>query len=172
MQMSQSLYLPSILIERSKLMITSAPPAIRILIVDDDALYRQTLRLLCEIKGGFKVVGEAENGLKAIEKAQQLQPDVVLMDIRMPILNGVEATNHITKLNPLIRVIMLTVQTRDEYLFEAIKAGARGYLLKDVDPRTLVKSIQAVHCGETLLDSFLTSKLFDEIRRHDLAPAN
>jgi len=145
-------------------MTTPSRPTIRILIVDDHSAYRSILRLLCESKGRFEVIGEAENGLKAIEKAHQLQPDVILMDIRMPVMDGIKATQSITQANPAARVIMLTAHAQDPYLFDAVKAGARGYLIKDVDPDTLVRSIQAVYRGETLLDSALTTQLLEEIR--------
>jgi DNA-binding NarL/FixJ family response regulator len=151
--------------EGSSYMSIVSKPAIRILIVDDHSLYRQTLRMLCEIKGGFQVVGEAENGLKAVEKARQLKPDVILMDLRMPVLSGIEATGYITEMDPTIRIIMLTAHAKDEYLLDALKAGACGYLLKDVDVQTLIKSIQAAYRGETLLDSFLTAQLCEEFRR-------
>jgi DNA-binding NarL/FixJ family response regulator len=138
-------------------------PTIRVLIVDDHSVYRKVLRLLCETKGHFEVIGEAENGLKAVEKAQQLQPDVILMDLRMPAMDGIEATRAIIKANPAARIIMLTAHAQDPYLFNAVKAGARGYLIKDVTHETLIQSIQAVHRGETLLDTSLTTKLLEEI---------
>jgi DNA-binding NarL/FixJ family response regulator len=145
-------------------MAISSRPTLRILIADDHSAYRRVLRLLCENKGRFEVIGEAENGRQAVEQAHQLQPDVILMDIRMPVMDGITATQSIIKANPMARIIMLTAHTQDPYLFDAVKAGARGYLIKDVDPHTLIHSIQAVYRGETLLDSALTAKLFEEIR--------
>jgi len=139
--------------------------SIRIIIADDHRLFRQGLRQICETVGHLEVVGEAENGREAVEIAQQLQPDVVLMDISMPVLDGVEATRLITADNPAIRVIILTMYKQDRYVFEAIKAGARGYLLKDVDEQELVDAVRAVHRGEALIDPGLATRLLEEFRR-------
>jgi len=111
------------------------------------------------------VVGEAENGEQAVHLARRLKPDVVLMDIQMPILDGVQATHIITESNPVVRVIILTMYRQDQYVFEAIKAGACGYLLKDIDEHELVEAIQAVHRGEALVDPSLAARLLDEFRR-------
>jgi len=138
---------------------------IRILLADDHRLFRQGMRQICEILGGFEVVGEAENGEEAVHLAQELQPDVILMDVQMPVLDGVEATRLITENNLAIRVIILTMYRQDRYVFEAIKAGARGYLLKDADEQELVEVVRAVHRGEALIDSALASKVLDEFRR-------
>ncbi len=138
---------------------------IRILIADDHRLFRQGLRQICETLGRFEVVGEAENGQEAVELTRRLKPDVVLMDIQMPVLDGVEATHLITADNPAVRVIILTMYKQDQYVFEAIKAGARGYLLKDIDERELVDAVRAVHRGEALIDPGLATRLLDEFRR-------
>jgi DNA-binding NarL/FixJ family response regulator len=124
---------------------------IRVLIADDHQLFRLGLRQACESASDFEVVGEAENGQEAVELAQRCQPDVILMDIQMPFLDGVEATSHIVENDPSTRVIMLTIYRQDRYVFEAIKAGARGYLLKDVDEGELLETIRAVHRGEALI---------------------
>lgn len=110
-------------------------------------------------------MGEAENGYEAVKQAQRLHPDVILMDINMRGLDGIQATGFITAANPAVRVIILTVHRQEEYLLEAIKAGAQGYLLKNVDAPRLIEAIQAVHRGETLLDAQLTARLFDALRR-------
>lgn len=139
--------------------------SIRILIADDHRLFRQGLGQICEVKGGFDVVGEAENGQEAVELARQLKPDVILMDIRMPIMDGVQATSFLSEEDPTRPVIILTMQREDQYLFDAIKAGARGYLLKDVDAQTLLDAIRRVHRGEALIDPVLAAKVLNEFRR-------
>ena len=138
---------------------------IRVLIADDHRIVRQGLRHVCELAGGFRVVGEAENGRQAVKLARQLQPDVILMDINMPVWDGVQATGLIVDENPSARVIILTMYRQDQYVFQAIKAGARGYLLKDIDEQDLVAAIRAVHRGEALIDPSLAVKLLDEFRR-------
>lgn len=138
---------------------------IRMLLADDHRLFRQGMRQICEILGGFDVIGEAENGEEAVHLAQALQPDVILMDIHMPFLDGVQATRLITENNPATRVIILTMYRQDRYVFEAIKAGARGYLLKDADEQELVDVVRAVHRGEALIDPALASRVLDEFRR-------
>jgi NarL family two-component system response regulator LiaR len=140
-------------------------PPIRVLIADDHRLFRRGLRQVCEIEGGFEVVGEAEDGQQAIELARDLQPDVILMDIGMPLVTGVEATRVITGENPAVRVIALTVYEEDRHVFEAIRAGAQGYLLKDVEEHTLVEAVRAVHRGEALIDSHVAVSVLDEFRR-------
>ncbi len=139
--------------------------SIRVLIADDHRLVRQGLRQICETVGHLEVVGEAENGREAVELARRLQPDVVLMDISMPVLDGVEATRLITAQSPAVRVIILTMYKQDRFVFEAIKAGARGYLLKDVDEQELVDAVRAVHRGEALIDPGLATRLLEEFRR-------
>jgi DNA-binding NarL/FixJ family response regulator len=139
--------------------------AIRVLIADDHRIVRQGLRHVCELAGGLTVVGEAEDGREAVKLARQLQPDVILMDINMPILDGVQATSFIVEANPSARVIILTMYRQDRYVFEAIKAGARGYLLKDIDEQDLVAAIRAVHQGDALINPSLAAKLLGEFRR-------
>jgi DNA-binding NarL/FixJ family response regulator len=138
---------------------------IRLLIADDHRLFRQGLRQICETVGGFEVVGEAENGQEAVDLARRLKPDVILMDINMPVLDGVQATSFITEKAPSMRVIILTMYRQDRYVFEAIKAGARGYLLKDIDEQELIDAIRAVHRGEALINPGLATRLLDEFRR-------
>jgi len=140
-------------------------PPIRVLIADDHRLFRQGLRQICETVGRLEVVGEAENGEEAVELARRLNPDVVLMDIRMPVRDGVEATRLITESVPSARIIILTMYRQDQYVFEAIKAGARGYLLKDIDEQELVDAVRAVHRGEALIDPGLAARLLEEFRR-------
>lgn len=137
---------------------------IRVLIADDHRLFRQGLRYVCQA-GGIEVVGEAENGWEAVRLTRELQPDVVLMDIRMPELDGVEATRLIIRRHPNVRIIILTMYREDRYVLEAIKAGAYGYLLKDVDEKDLVEAIHAVHRGDALINPSLAARLLDEFRR-------
>ena len=140
-------------------------PPIRVMIADDHRLFRVGLRQVCETLGGFQIVGEAEHGRQAVELAQHVQPDVILMDINMPILDGVEATRLIAEVVPTARVIMLTIHRQDRHVFDAIKAGARGYLLKDVDERDLIDAIRAVHQGAALINGELATQVLDEFRR-------
>jgi DNA-binding NarL/FixJ family response regulator len=138
---------------------------IQLLIVDDHRLFRQGLRQICEVLGCFEVIGEAENGKSAVDLADKIRPDVILMDINMPVLDGVQATALITEANPMARVIILTMYHQDRYVFEAIKAGARGYLLKDIDEQELIEAIQAVHQGEALINPALATRVLEEFRR-------
>jgi len=137
---------------------------IRVLIADDHRIVRQGLRHVCEL-GGLTVVGEAEDGREAVKLARQLRPDVILMDINMPVLDGVQATSLIVEADPSVRVVILTMYRQDRYVFEAVKAGARGYLLKDIGEQDLIAAIRAVHQGDALINPSLAVKLLDEFRR-------
>jgi DNA-binding NarL/FixJ family response regulator len=140
-------------------------PTIRVLIADDHRIVRQGLRHVCELAGDLCVVGEAEDGQEAVKQARQLEPDIILMDINMPLLDGVQATQRVAETGLPTRVIILTMFRQDRYVFEAIKAGARGYLLKDVDEDDLVEAIRAVHRGDALINPGMAVKLLDEFRR-------
>ncbi len=126
---------------------------IRILLADDHVLFRQGLRSLLEFEPDLRVIGEAQNGREAIRFAADTKPDVILMDIQMPELDGVRATQSILEIDPKANVIILTMYRQDNYVFEAVKAGARGYLLKDVDASELIDAIHRVYEGDTLLDA-------------------
>jgi DNA-binding NarL/FixJ family response regulator len=138
---------------------------IRILLADDHNLFRQGLRQICEIKGGFQVVGEAANGREAVRLAAELKPDVILMDVNMPQLDGIQAAGQITAADPEAGIIVLTMYPQDRYLFDAIKAGARGYLLKNADAQDLVDAVRRVYQGEALVDPHLAARVLDEFRR-------
>jgi NarL family two-component system response regulator LiaR len=135
---------------------------IDVLIVDDHAIVRQGLRTYLELLDDFVVIGEARNGLEAVAEVRQHPPDIVLMDLVMPEMDGIEATRQLSAISPSTRVIVLTSFADDERVFPAIKAGAAGYLLKDVSPADLANAIRAVHAGETHLHPEITKKLVDQ----------
>jgi len=137
---------------------------IRILIADDHALFREGLKSLLEAEPDFRVIGEAASGREALRAALETQPDVILMDIQMPGLDGVGATKEILKENPDARVVMLTMYRQDAYVFEAVKAGARGYLLKDASADELIDAIRRVNAGEVLLDAELAEQIIQDFR--------
>lgn len=138
---------------------------IRILLVDDQALFREGLHTLLSVHDDLAVVGEAGNGQEAIDAVEQLAPDVVLMDLRMPVLNGVAATRQITQSAPNSRVIVLTTFDDDEYVFDGLRAGAVGYLLKDVPSAKLVEAIRAAARGESFLQPSVAAKVVAEFSR-------
>jgi NarL family two-component system response regulator LiaR len=139
---------------------------IRVLIADDHNLVRQALAQMLQTEADMTVVEQASNAEEAVERSRLLVPDVVLMDIHMPHgKEGIEATRRITEHNPKTKVIMLTMERQDEYLFEAIKAGAQGYLLKNVNSGELLAAIRAVASGEATLNPTLARKLLEEFRR-------
>ena len=135
---------------------------IRLLLADDHTLVRQGLRQLCEGLGGFNVVAEAEDGAQAVMLARTAQPDVILMDIIMPEMDGVEAIRQIMRETPAARIIALTMYREEQYMLNAIRAGARGYLLKTVDTGELIAAIEAVHRGDYLIDPIIASRVLSE----------
>lgn len=138
---------------------------IRVLLADDHQLFRQGLRQLLEMEPDIEVVGEVGDGLKVDEAVEELKPDVVLMDINMPTVDGVAATRAIVRRNPEIGVIVLTMYKEDSYVFQAIRAGARGYLLKSASSSEVVEAVRAVYRGASLLDPMMTTKVLKEFRR-------
>lgn len=137
---------------------------IRILLVDDMPLFRHAIATLIADQPNLSVVGEAENGLHAIEMARTLKPDLVLMDVEMPVMGGVEATRRIRDELPNVKVVILTVSEADEPLFDAIRFGAHGYLLKDLRPEQLYELIRAVMRNETVLSPAIAGRLMREFR--------
>ncbi len=135
---------------------------IRLLLADDHALFRKGLVSLLKREEEFQVVGEAENGEEAIKKAKQLKPDLVLMDIHMPVTDGIEATRQITEMLPSTRVVILTISEDDKDLFEGIKCGAHGYLLKKLEPEELYAMLRGVFEGEAPISRTTASKILNE----------
>lgn len=138
--------------------------AIRLLIVDNHTLFRQGLVSLLQSEPGYQVVGEASSGEEALQVAARLKPDVILMDVKMPGMGGVEATRRLLESMPQARVMMLTVSEEEESLFAAIQAGARGYILKNADADELLHAIQRVHSGEAIVSPGMTLRLFETLR--------
>ena len=143
-------------------------PRIRVLIADDQALVRRGMTLMLSVEPDMEVVGQACDGVEAVAMAQQLQPDVVLMDLHMPRKGGVAATREITQLLPHTHVLVLTTLDAEETVFEAIRAGAQAYLLKDATEEELLETVRAVHRGESRLTPQVARKVMDQFRR--LAP--
>jgi DNA-binding NarL/FixJ family response regulator len=137
--------------------------AIKIMIVDDHPVVREGIGSMLKREVDFKIVGEATNGLEAVEKARTLSPDVVLMDLRMPEMDGVEAIARIREENHDIKFIILTTYSDDEYIFKGIAAGARAYLLKDAPRDDLFKAIRAVSRGESLIQPVVASRVLDKL---------
>ena len=147
--------------------------SLRVLLVDDQALVRSGFRMLLEAQADMEVVGEAADGEQAVVEVRRTRPDVALMDIRMPRMDGIEATRRITNAEPPVdcKVLVLTTYDLDEYVFRGLRAGASGFLLKDVAPEELVKAIRIVAAGESLLAPSVTRRLIEEYVRTPAAPA-
>ena len=143
-------------------------PPVRILLADDHRMFRQGLRELIERKTQFEVVGEASTGREALAEVERLRPDIVLLDIQMPELDGVAVARQLAQHHPAIKIVMLTMYQQDQHLLEAIKAGARGYLLKDADADELLAVLERVARGEAALDPALTGRVFDAVRRGEV----
>jgi DNA-binding NarL/FixJ family response regulator len=143
---------------------------IRVLIADDQALVRNGFRLILETRDDLEVVGEAEDGRQAIALARELEPTVILMDVRMPEIDGIEATRQIVASGSAARILVLTTFDVDEYVYAAIKAGASGFLLKDVRPADLIDAIRLIAGGNALLGSTVTCRLLE--RFADVQPSS
>lgn len=137
--------------------------AIRVLLVDDHAVVREGLRNFLALQDGLEIVGEASDGNEAIEQAQRLEPDVILMDLVMPGLDGIGAMRQLRARSPTSRVIVLTSFLEDERVLPAIQAGAAGYLLKNVEPAELARAIRAAHAGEAIIDPTAAARLVHAI---------
>jgi DNA-binding NarL/FixJ family response regulator len=139
-------------------------PAIRVLLADDQALVRAGFRALLDAQSGIEVVGEAGDGREAVELARSRRPDVILMDVRMPLLDGLAATREIARDERLagVRIVILTTFELDEYVFDAIRAGAAGFLVKDTEPAALIEAVRVVARGEALLSPSVTRRLIEE----------
>lgn len=138
---------------------------IRVVLADDQALVRAGFRLILDLEDDMEVVGEAANGREAVSLARALEPDVVLMDVRMPELDGIEATRRLARAGSLARVLVLTTFDADEYVYEAMKAGASGFLLKDVPREQLVAGVRIVAGGESLLAPAITRRFVEAFVR-------
>ena len=137
----------------------------RVLVVDDHALFRQGVAGLLRDAEGFTVVGEAQDGCEAVAKAKALRPDVVLMDIYLPGMDGLEAARRIKEAMPSTKIIILTVSEEDQKLFDAIKAGSQGYLLKSVEPEELFRTLRGVLRGEAFVTPSMAAKILEEFTR-------
>ncbi|MBV8735601.1 MAG: response regulator transcription factor, partial [Solirubrobacterales bacterium] len=143
---------------------------IRVLVADDQAVVRGGLRMILEAQADLEVVGEAADGSEAITMAASLQPDVLLMDIRMPGLDGIEATSRLAQSGTRTRVLVLTTYALDEYVYESLKAGAAGFFVKTESPERLVEAVRLIAAGETLLAPEITRRLIDRFLQ--AAPPN
>jgi len=137
----------------------------RVLLADDHALFREGLAGIINAQPDLQVVGEANDGLEAFVKAQELKPDLILMDVQMPGMDGLEATRQIKQVLPETVIVMLTVRDDDEKLFEALKNGAQGYLLKDIQSREMLAMLRSALKGEAALSSGLAGRMLSEFRR-------
>jgi len=140
---------------------------INILIVDDQRLMREGLKTILSLEEDFEITDLAENGSDALDKIKTTEPDVILMDIRMPIMNGVECTAAVKARYPKIKVLVLTTFDDDEYIFDALKNGAEGYLLKDLPSEKLISSIRDVHLGNSIMQPEIAAKIVSHIRKPD-----
>jgi DNA-binding NarL/FixJ family response regulator len=140
-------------------------PAIRIVIAEDQAIVRRGAAILLSMEPDMEVVGQARNGIEAVELAQLLHPDVILMDLHMPLKGGVAATREITQALPNTQILVLTTLNDDETVFEAVRAGAHAYLLKDADEEELLETIRALRRGESRLTPQIARKVMDQFRR-------
>jgi len=138
---------------------------IKIMLVDDHPIVREGIRSRLSSQPNMKIVGEAENGKEAVRKIQELSPHIVLMDINMPEMNGLEATKIISKVAPKAKVLVLSMHADKEYVVEIMRSGARGYVLKNSPPAELIRAIESVHAGEAFFSPGISSVLLDELSR-------
>jgi len=148
----------------------SSMETIRILLVEDQTLMRQGLRTILDLEPGLRVVGEAADGETGVRLALELRPDVILMDVQLPGLNGLEAIAAICAVWPAANIIILTTFARDDYVFQGVRAGARGFLLKDLPAEELIQTIRRVHAGEVFIQPEIASRLLRELIRPQATP--
>ncbi|CAM3526231.1 response regulator [Marinicrinis lubricantis] len=146
-------------------MITSVEKKVKLLIADDHALFREGLKRILNMEDDFEVVGECGDGIQVVEQCNQLLPDVVLMDINMPIENGVGATEKLRNIFPQVKVIILSIHDDESYVFETLRKGASGYLLKDMEANELINAIRTVVQGHAYIHPKVTGKLINQLRR-------
>ena len=144
---------------------------IKLMIVDDHTLFREGMKALLAVTDDIEIVGEAEDGDSVVERSRQVQPDVILMDINMPGLNGIRATEQILERQPQTRIIMLTMLEDDASVFHAMRAGARGYLLKGADPQEVLNVIRAVADGQALFGPAIATRLLNYFKELSTKPA-
>ncbi|GAB4501075.1 MAG: response regulator transcription factor [Anaerolineales bacterium] len=144
----------------------------KILLCDDQAVIRDGLEMLLTLEKDFQVVGLAQDGTQALEMAAQKQPDLILMDLKMPVMNGVEATREIRAKFPAIKILVLTTYDDDEWLFDAIRAGASGYLLKDASRQKIVEAIRGTLAGKSFIDPAVAGKLLNQVASKQTQPSS
>lgn len=144
---------------------------ITILLIEDQTLMRQGLRTILDLEAGFRVVGEASNGEEGVREALRLRPAIILTDVQMPRMSGVEATEAICAAWPAAKVIVLTTFDRDDYVYQSIRAGALGYLLKDAPAEQLLDTIRRVHAGDVFIQPEIASRALRELAARDAKPA-
>ena len=147
------------------------PSPIRVLLVDDHSLFRKGVASLLTAERGFEVAGEAGDGLEALTKAREVMPDLILMDISMPGMNGLETTRRIKEVLPYVKIVILTVSEDDQDLFEAIKSGANGYLMKKIEAKALFSTLRGVAQGEASVSGVMAAKILNEFARQAKQPA-
>lgn len=143
----------------------------KVIICDDQAIVRDGLAMLLKLEPDIEVIGTAEDGAAAVEMVADKKPDLVLMDLKMPIMNGVEATRQIRTKYPEVKVLILTTYTDDEWVFDAIQAGASGYLLKDTPRDELVRAVKGTITGKTYVDPSIAGKVLEQVSSHQTQPA-
>jgi DNA-binding NarL/FixJ family response regulator len=147
-------------------------PTMKILLCDDQAVIRDGLEMLLNLEKDFQVVGAAQDGSEAVELAAQKQPDLILMDLKMPIMNGIEATREIHAKFPNIKILVLTTYDDDEWVFDAIRAGASGYLLKDTPRQKIVEAIRGTVEGKSFVDPAVAGKLLNQVASKQTQPTS